>query len=108
MGTWAKDGNEINDRPIYAKDGVNGLYLAVKNVTGYFIPSWVATDTPGSGLGWMFGDSRAPKCPHAVSKWTYYSQNTGSIEEDDSLKVTCGASECSIIINSNLNTYCPL
>ena len=37
--------------------------------------------------------SRAPKCPHAVSTWTYFSQNTGAIEDDDSLKVTCGAGQ---------------
>merc|ERR1719276_610612 len=42
----------------------------------------------------MFGQSGAPKCPHAVSSWVYYSQNLGSTEEDDSLTVTCGA-KCS-------------
>jgi len=88
MGTWTKESNEINDRPIYKK---GSYYLAVKTVSTGFIPSWVATSTPGSGSGFMFGGSRAPKCPHAVSVWTYFSQNSGNIEDDDSLKVTCGA-----------------
>ena len=92
MGTWTKESNEINDRPIYKK---GSYYLAVKTVTGNYIPSWVGgASTPGSASGFMFGGSRAPKCPHAVSTWSYYSQNTQAIEEDDSLKVTCGASEC--------------
>ena len=91
-GTWTKESNEINDRPIYK---LGDLYLAVKTVATGYIPSWVAAYTPGSGSGFMFGRSGAPKCPHAVSSWVYYSQTTGAIEEDDSLTVTCGASECS-------------
>ena len=90
MGTWTKESNEINDRPIYKK---GSYYLAVKTVSSGFYPSWVATATPGSGSGFMFGGSRAPKCPHAVSVWSYFSQNSGNIEDDDSLKVTCGTRE---------------
>ena len=91
MGTWTKESNEINDRPIYKK---GSIYLAVKTVSTGFYPSWVATPVePGSASGFMFGGSRAPKCPHAVSVWTYFSQNSGNIEDDDSLKVTCGARE---------------
>ena len=55
MGTWTKETDEINNRPIYKK---GSYYLAVKTVTGNFIPSWVATSTPGSGSGFMFGQSR--------------------------------------------------
>ena len=90
-GTWTKESNEINDRPIYK---LGDLYLAVKTVATGYIPSWVAAYTPGSGSGFMFGRSGAPKCPQAVTSWAYYSQTTGAIEEDDSLTVTCGASEC--------------
>ena len=104
MGTWTKESNEINNRPIYKK---GSYYLAVKTVTGNIIPSWVAASTPGSSSGFMFGQSRAPKCPHAVSTWTYFSQNTGAIEDDDSLKVTCGAGQyISIIISHEGDIIC--
>ena len=99
MGTWTKESNEINDRPIYKK---GSYYLAVKTVTGNYIPSWVGgASTPGSSSGFMFGHSRAPKCPHAVSTWSYFSQNTGAIEDDDSLKVTCGAGQYISIRSQN-------
>ena len=55
MGTWTKETDEINNRPIYKK---GGYYLAVKTVTGNIIPSWVAASTPGSSSGFMFGQSR--------------------------------------------------
>ena len=92
IGTWTKESDEINDRPIYKK---GSFYLAVKTVPSGYIPSWVGgAGTAGSGSGFFFGQSRAPKCPHAVSAWTYFSQNTGNIEEDDSLMITCGARKC--------------
>ena len=92
IGTWTKESNEINDRPIYKK---GSLFLAVQTVSSGYIPSWVGgVSEAGSGSGFFFGQSRAPKCPHAVSAWTYYSQNSFSIEEDDSFMVTCGAREC--------------
>ena len=104
IGTWTKESNEINDRPIYK---FGDLYLAVKTVSTGYIPSWVAGYTAGSSSGFMFGQSRAPKCPHAVSSWVYYSQTTGAIEEDDSLMVTCGASECLLRISvDNDYFYC--
>ena len=33
------------------------------------------------------GQSRAPKCPTAVSSWKFFSQTSGQIEEDGDLKV---------------------
>ena len=96
MGAWTKESGDINDRPIYKRTSNYGdYYMAVKTVQSGYIPSWVGgVGTPGSNQGMMFGQSRAPKCPHGVSAWTYYSQNSGTIEEDESLKVTCGAREC--------------
>ena len=92
MGNWTTDGNEINNRPIYKKGTFNMAAMTVP--TGY-IPSWVVTfEAPGSANGYMFSGSNAPKCPHAVSSWLYYSQSTRDWEEDDSLTVTCGSSEC--------------
>ena len=88
MGTWTKESNEINDRPIYKK---GSYYLAVSTGSS---PSWVGgASTPGSGVGLMFGQSNAPMCPDAVSVWTYFSQYSGNFEDDDSLKVTCVARE---------------
>ena len=33
-----------------------------------------------------------------MSVWTYFSQTSGNIEDDDSLKVTCGASEFLVMV----------
>ena len=98
MGTWTKESNTINDRPIYK---LGSLYLAAMTVPIGYIPSWVATPTPGSNSGFMFG-GYGEKCPHDVStSWRYYSQSTGLVEVDDSLKVTCGTRECLLNIGSD-------
>ena len=54
MGTWTKETDEINNRPIYKK---GSYYLAVKTVSGNNSPSWVVTSPPGSGSGFVFGGS---------------------------------------------------
>merc|ERR1719370_643066 len=60
--------------------------MAVKTVNEGYVPSWVVSlsqfGNPGSGSGLMFGQSRAPKCPTAVSSWDFYSQTSGQVEED--------------------------
>ena len=55
-------------------------------------PNWVVGSTPGGQSGFIFEKYfKSPKCPHAVSAWTYFSQNTGNTEDDASLTVTCAA-----------------
>ena len=38
------------------------------------------------------GGSSAPKCPTAVSAWTFFSQTSGATESDATLKVVCEGS----------------
>ena len=40
-------------------------------------------------------DGKSPKCPYAVNKWAYFSQTTQSIEDDDSLIVSCAKGKLS-------------
>ena len=71
--------------------------MSVKTVSEGFLANWVLGTTPGSGSGFAFEkDYKAPKCPHAVSNWKYFSQSTGNIEDDSSLTVTCGSSKDTI------------
>ena len=89
---WNKEGEEVNNRPVYRR-GNYFLAVASSNSSG-LRPNWVVTSRPGSQSGFMFEKSfLAPKCPHAVHKWRYFSQNLFRTEDDDSLAVTCGASE---------------
>merc|ERR1712013_570756 len=91
MVTWVMDG-EINNRPIYTADG-GSKWMAVKTVSGNYIPSWIVSlsqfGNPGSSSGLMFGQSSAPKCPTAVSTWDFLSQTSGQIESDATLRVVC-------------------
>merc|ERR1719431_447429 len=83
----------INNRFIYKYEK---YWLAVKNVTGNIIPSWIGSTTdfaqPGSGLGFMTGSSSAPKCPTAVTDWAYYHQDNKTWVYDPTLKVICDIS----------------
>merc|ERR1719192_493125 len=92
MGEWTyTDGDDINDRPIYRKTG-NNYVMAVATVPSGYKPNWVVGSTPGGQSGFIFEKYfKSPKCPHAVSAWTYFSQNTGNTEDDASLTVTCAA-----------------
>ena len=91
IGNWSKLSEEVNSRPVYKK---GNYFLAVASGSPGLKPNWVATSTPGSQSGFMFEKNFfAPKCPHAVQKWRYFSQNLLQTEDDDSLAVTCGASE---------------
>ena len=89
---WTKESGEVNSRPVYRR---GNYYLAVASSNSSDLsPNWVVTSSPGSQSGFMFEKSfLAPKCPHAVYKWRYFSQNLFRTEDDDSLAVTCGASE---------------
>ena len=91
IGNWSKLSEEVNNRPVYKK---GNYFLAVASGSPGLKPNWVATSTPGSQSGFMFEKNFfAPKCPHAVHQWRYFSQNLLQTEDDDSLAVTCGASE---------------
>ena len=89
---WTKESEEVNSRPVYRR---GNYYLTVASSNSSDLsPNWVVTSSPGSQSGFMFEKSfLAPKCPHAVYKWRYFSQNLFRTEDDDSLAVTCGASE---------------
>merc|ERR1711934_1234147 len=96
----------VNDRPIYTTDG-GSKWMAVKTVSGNIIPSWIVSlsqfGSPGSSSGLMFGGSRAPKCPTAVSTWSFFSQTSGNIEDDATLKVVCDGG-CSADPQQHLQT----
>ena len=62
-------------------------------VSGLSLPSWVLTSAPGGSSGFIFGDYTNPKCPTAVGLWSFFSQTTGQITEDPTMKMTC-ASTC--------------
>ena len=88
IGTWTKT-SEINDRPVYQR----GIRYLSHSGNG-----WIMTHTPGSEHGWMFSKYKTSvQCPQQVSAWVYWS---GQWSEDDSLKVTCGTSECPHLYDS--------
>ena len=92
IGIWTKT-SEKNDRPVYQRGSVPGRYLASSGST------WVMTKTAGSSSGNMYDSNfENPECPHQVSKWKY--SLSGDWKDDDSLKFTCGTSECPHVYDS--------
>ena len=101
-GDWTyTEGDNINGRPIYRKAG-NDYVMSVRGADTYSKDcnvyrqdsgvEWLVGTRPGSRSGFVFSkDSEAPECPHEVSAWKYYSQNTGTTEDDPFLTVACAA-----------------
>ena len=87
--TYTTD-DDINGRPIYRTDRHTRVF-AVKTVSEGFLASWVLASEPGGSSGLIFGDYTNPKCPHAVALWSFFSQSTGQITEDPTLKVACAS-----------------
>ena len=83
IGTWYKETDEKNDRPIYKRQSAYWPFLAFSS------SYWVVTSKAGSGSGVVFGDFSAPKCPNSVSVWKYYDQTSKENVKDYNLKVTC-------------------